>query len=194
MWQPKNLTREQMEERRFAALPLLKARRLSQAQIARLLGVSRQAVHSWAHRLAQDGRDALKRRAHSGRTSRLTQQQWEDLLVVLKQGAQAAGFPTERWTLLRIQQVVQARFGLRFSPSYLSERLHKLGWSVQKPQPVPREREDVLVEAWLKNDWPRIKKMVRTRTDRASERDPISKSGLEGTDRLHRRGRFLVSG
>jgi len=183
-----------MEERRLAAIPLLRARQVSQAQIARSLGVSRQAVNRWAHRFAQDGFDALKRRVRTGRTSRLTQQQWAGLLAVLEQGAQAAGFLTERWTLSRIQQVVQERFDVRFSTHYLSERLRKLGWSVQKPQSSPRERDDALVEAWLKGDWPRIKKMVKIGSNRSSERDSISKSGLEGTDRLHGRGGILVSG
>src|SRR2546429_33639 len=128
-----------MEERRFAALPLLKAERLSPAQIARRLGVSRQAVHDWAHRLLEDGPDALKRRVRPGRRSRLTHAQWQDRLAVLQEGAQSAGFLTQRWTLGRIQQIVQERFGVRFSPHYLSERLHKLGWSVQKPQPSARE-------------------------------------------------------
>src|ERR1043165_2429640 len=138
MWQPKNLTPEQMEERRFAALPLLKAGRFSHAQIARRLGVSRQAVNRWAHRLAQDGRDALKRRVHSGRPSRMTGQQWQDLLAILDRGAQAAGVLTPRWTLQRVQQVVQEGFGVHFSTHYLGERLRKLDWSVQKPQPTPR--------------------------------------------------------
>jgi transposase len=185
MWQPRNLTPEQKEERRLAALPLLKTGRFSHAQIASRMGVSRQAVNDWAHRLAQQGPAGLKCRVHPGRPARLSDQQWQTLLALLHQGAQAAGFLTERWTLLRVQQVVHERFGVRFSTSYLSVHLRQLGWSVQKPQPSPREREDALVEAWLKRDWPRIKKMVRTGTSRTNDRDPISKSGMEGTDRLH---------
>jgi transposase len=185
MWQPKHLTPEQMEERRLAALPLLKAGRLSHAQIAQPLGVSRQAVNRWAHRLAQGGAEALKRRAHSGRPSRLTQQQWQDLFAVLNQGAQAAGFVTQRWTLPRVQQLVQERFGVRFSTQYLGERLRQLNWSVQKPQPAPREREDALIQAWLRDDWPRIKKMLPTGKERPSQRHAISKSSLEGAHRLH---------
>ena len=185
MWQPRNLTPEQKEERRLAALALLKTGRFSHAQIALRLGVSRQAVNEWAHRLAQQGPGGLKRRVHSGRPPRLSDQQWQALLALLHQGGQSAGFLTERWTLLRVQQVVQERFGVHFSTSYLSVHLRQLGWSVQKPQPSPREREDALIEAWLKGDWPRIKKMVRTATNGSSERDSISKSGMEGTHRLH---------
>jgi|SRR5579872_199394 len=185
MWQPKNLTPEQMEERRFAVLPLLMAGQFSHAQIARRLGVSRQAVNRWAHRLLEEGREALKRRFRPGRRPRLTDQQWQDLLATLQEGAQTAGFLTQRWTLLRVQRLVQERFGVRFSRNYLSERLRKLGWSVQKPQPSPRERDDDLVQAWLQGDWPRIKKTLRTGKDRPSEHGSSTKSGLEGTHCLH---------
>jgi transposase len=125
MWQPKNLTSEQKEERRLAALPLLHTGRLSLAQIARQLGVTRQAVHRWARRFTQGGCEALKRQVRSGRRSRLSDEQWRDLLVAVKQGARPAGLPTERWTLPRIQQVVKERFGIRFSTGYLSRRLRK---------------------------------------------------------------------
>jgi biotin operon repressor len=43
-WRPTCLTRDPMEERRLEAARLLRARKLSQAAIARQLGVSRMAV------------------------------------------------------------------------------------------------------------------------------------------------------
>jgi len=43
-WRPTHLTSEQMEERRLAGATLLRQGRLSQAEIARKLGVSRASV------------------------------------------------------------------------------------------------------------------------------------------------------
>jgi DNA-binding CsgD family transcriptional regulator len=43
-WQPKKLTREQMAERRMEGVRLLEAGSKSQAEIARILGVSEAAV------------------------------------------------------------------------------------------------------------------------------------------------------
>src|SRR5258708_38892498 len=103
-------------------------------------------------------------------------QQWQALLAILHQEAQAAGFLTHRWTLLRVQQRVRECFGVRFSTAYLSVPLRELGWSVQPPQPSPRAREDACVQAWLKGDWPRIKKRLTTGTGRTQEGNPISKS------------------
>src|SRR5215210_7858974 len=62
-WRPARLTPEQMEERRLAAAALLRQGRLSQAAIARRLGVSGAGVCRWAATLAQDGRRGLLARA-----------------------------------------------------------------------------------------------------------------------------------
>ncbi|HEX6956762.1 MAG TPA: helix-turn-helix domain-containing protein, partial [Ferrovibrio sp.] len=55
-WRPARLTPEQMEERRLAAAALLRQGRLTQAAIARRLGVSRASVSRWAAALRQCGR------------------------------------------------------------------------------------------------------------------------------------------
>jgi transposase len=162
MWQPSKLTSQQMEERRMSAALLLQSGRMSKAQIARHVGVTRKTVSTWARLLSYGGQEALHSRARHGRIPLLDARQWQELLNLLNRGAQALGFPTERWTLARIRDVVLRQFGISYSLGYLSRRLRSLHWSVQKPQPSPKERDDMLVEAWLKGDWPRIKKMLQT--------------------------------
>ena len=51
-----------------------------------------------------------------------------------------------------------------YNAHYLSQRLHGLGWSAQEPGVSPQERSEMLVEAWLKGDWPRIKKRLSNRS------------------------------
>ena len=158
MWTPEHLTTEQKEERRLSAIPLLKKGELSLAAIARELGVSRQIVSIWAQRLRAWGDSALRHRPHPGRPSYLSAQQWQEVLATLRAGGQAAGFDSDRWTLVRIAQVIQQKFGIHYNANYLSERLHALGWSVQVPEVTARERDEELVRAWLRGDWPRILK------------------------------------
>src|SRR5512137_709216 len=104
-WTPLHLTREQMEERRLQGAQLLKAGKLSQAEIARQLGVSRTAVTRWAQQLATG--QSLRRRVAPGRPPKLTRAQQQTLRRLLKRGGRAAGFSTERWTLERIQRVIE---------------------------------------------------------------------------------------
>lgn len=158
MWQPARLTRAQLEERRLAAGRLLRAKRLSQAEVAREGGVSRAAVTHWKRRLEPAGLRGLRRRRPGGRASRLTAAQWGQLLRRLRRGAVAAGFETERWTLRRIAAVVERTFGVRSHFRSLGRALRARGWSPQQPVARARERDDALVAAWLRRDWPRIKR------------------------------------
>lgn len=162
-WQPKNLTREQMAERRAEGVRLLQARELTQAQIARELGVSEVTIHRWKTRLDQDGPQALQATQASGRPPKLHEADRQALVKKLEAGARAAGFPTEQWTQARVKQVIEREFGVSYHPNYISRLLHSLGWSVQKPDPRAIERDEDLIRAWLKQDWPRIKKSAAAR-------------------------------
>jgi transposase len=160
MWQPRRLTPERLEERRLEAGRLLRAGRLSQAEIARHLGVGRMAVSRWARQLRDRPRGlaGLKDRPRSGRPPRLTPQQWRELLKILEAGAIRSGFQTERWTLPRIRDVIAHRWRVTYHPAYLSVKLRELGWSVQVPEVRARERDEALIRARIEHDWPRIKK------------------------------------
>jgi putative transposase len=157
-WQPKRLTREQMEQRRCEAARLLRQGNLSQAEIARRLGVSRATVCDWAKQLAAGGLRALRRRKPPGRPARLAGAQERVLRRRLRQGALAAGFPTDRWTMGRVQQVIQREFGVSYHRHYINRLLGRLGWTLQQPLPRGRERDEALIRVWLDQDWPRIKK------------------------------------
>ena len=159
MWQPARLTRVQLEERRLAAGRLLRAKRLSQAEVAREVGVSRAAVTHWKRRLEQAGPRGLRRRSPAGRASHLTAGQWSQLLRRLRRGAVAAGFETERWTLRRIAAVVERTFGVRSHFRSLGRALRARGWSPQQPVARAREQDAALVEAWRRRDWPRTKRV-----------------------------------
>jgi transposase len=157
-WTPTHLTLDQKEERRRRGGQLLKAGKLSQAEIARQLGVSRAAVNQWAKRQATGGARGLRRRKPKGRQPKLTAQQQRLLLKDLRAGAQAAGFQTARWTMRRVQRLIREKFGVTYHVHYMPRLLDKLKWSLQQPLAKAQEQEEELLRAWLAQDWPRIKK------------------------------------
>ena len=154
-WKPSSLTREQLEERRLAGGRLLQAGKLSQAEIARQMGVSRATVGAWARALR-----ALRKRKAQGGIAKLTKEQLHKLKRHLERGAVRCGFSTDRWTLERVAELIQREFGVSYHPNYLSRLLHRLGYSVQRPLPRAAEQERTLVQAWLDHDLPRIKKVA----------------------------------
>ena len=86
-WKPSYLTREQMEERRLKGGRLLKAGKLSQAEIARQLGVSRATVSDWAKTIETKGIKGLRKRKAAGSQSTLNQSQKQKLKYMLDRGA-----------------------------------------------------------------------------------------------------------
>lgn len=85
------------------------------------------------------------------------------LLRFLKKGAGPAGFRTDRWSLPRIQKLIEHEFKVTYAVKYLSRLLQKLGWTLQMPLPRAKERDEELIRARLEHDWPRIKKSAATR-------------------------------
>src|SRR5918998_2914687 len=158
VWRPMHLISDQMEERRLAGAMLLRQGQLSQAQIARHLGVSRASVCRWAATLAQEGPRGLAARPNLGPPPRLDEQAWTRLGRLLDRGALAAGFATERWTLGRIAVLIEREFGVRYHPRFLERPLKAHGFSVQRPATRARERDELVIAVWPKRDWVALKK------------------------------------
>lgn len=152
-----------MEERRLEGGRLLKVGKLSQAEIARQLGVSRATVSDWAKIIKAKGIRGLRKRKAAGIQSKLNPAQKQKLKYMLDRGALANGFPTDRWTLRRVQQLIQQKFKIIYHPKYLNRLLRNLGFSPQKPLPQAIEQDKALVTTGLQRDWPRIKKVSAAR-------------------------------
>ncbi len=161
-WMPTHLTREQMEERRREGARLLRRGKLTKAEVARQLAVSRTAVGQWAHDLKAGGVRQLRQRVSTGRPAKLTPAQQTALVYTLEQGAVAVGCPTERWTLARVKHIIEQLFGVSYHRHHIPWLLRHLGWSLQQPLARAAEREEDVIRAWLAHDWPRIKKGAAT--------------------------------
>src|SRR4051795_9624261 len=170
VWRPTHLTSEQREERRLTAATLLRQGQLSQADIARHVGVSRASVCRWAATLAQEGPRGLEARPIPGPSPRLDEKAWARLGRLLDRGAVAAGFATERWTLERIAALIEREFGVHYHPRYLERPLKAHGFSVQRPATRARERNELVIAVWPKREWMALKK---TRTAKLAGRPAV---------------------
>ena len=165
-WVPKRLSPEQREERRRVAaalFPRVRRGTLSQAAIARQLGVSREAVRLWYGAWSTGGVRAVRRRPNVGRQPRLSAAEWHRLATLLRRGSVACGYDTEQWTLKRVAHLIRREFGVRYHPRYLERPLRAMGFRPQRPAVQAKERDDALVAAWVKHDWVLIKKRLGER-------------------------------
>jgi transposase len=129
-----------------------------QAQVARQLEVSAQAVSVGHARWKEGGTDALRSRGPSGPTPRLSDAQLATVEQALLKGAGAHGFTGELWTLDRIAIVIERLTGVRYHPAWVWALLrHRLGWSAQRPVRRAAERDQAAIDRWVKERWPQIK-------------------------------------
>ena len=128
-WKSSYLSREQMEERRLEGGRLLQEGKLSQAEIARQLDVSRATVSDWSRIVKAKRIRGLRRKKAPGSASKLSEVQKGKLKRMLDHGALACRFLTDRWTLERIHQLIEKGFKVSYHPNYLNRLLRSLGFN-----------------------------------------------------------------
>ncbi len=153
---------KELERRRLRAMALLQQGHL-QSEIARMLGVTAGAVSQWKKAYQTKGAKGIAAKRHPGPVPRLSDRQRRQLERILLKGARKQGYRTELWTLPRIAEVIQRRFGETYDPSSVWHILRKMDWSCQKPERRARERDEERIARWRKDDWRRIKKSTKKR-------------------------------
>jgi len=146
-----------MERRRLAAAELFH-QGVVQAEVARQLSVSRQAVSVWFVAWQRSGKKALAAAGRAGRKPRLTSSQLKKVEAALLKGPRANGFDADLWSLPRIAEVISRQTGVCYHPGHVWRVMRDLGWSAQKPQTKARERDEASIHHWKTRTWPAIKK------------------------------------
>ena len=131
----------------------------SRQDVCDFFDISMRSVKRWCKDRRDAGGDAgLLTRPRSGRPPKLGDAQAQQVLGWLGRSACDFGFATDRWTAPRVAAVIDERLGVRFNARYLNDWLGRRGVTPQMPQRRPRERDEALIDAWVRRDWPRVKK------------------------------------
>lgn len=146
-----------LEERRMRASALFRQGK-SQADVARILQVSRQSTSSWFALWKKQGRRGLRGAGRAGRKPKLASVNFKRLGRALLRGPQVYGYPNALWTLERISHVVEQLFHVRYHRGHVWKILRQMGWSCQRPVRKAKERDEALIRRWIRVEWPRIKK------------------------------------
>ncbi len=108
------LTSGELEARRVEAVALVDGG-TTQAEAARRVGVTREAVRKW---IAQQADGGLELRPHRGRMPKLTDAQRGRLRRILAAGARRQGYGDDVWTGSRVAGMIERIFGVRYSPDH----------------------------------------------------------------------------
>jgi transposase len=141
-WQRSRLRRQlkaasdaRLYRRTLAVLELDRGR--SAADIADMLGVTRQSVHNWAAAFARDfDPSALGDGERSGRPPLLTDEVEGLLRSLLGRSPQDFGHPDTSWTAPLLRAEVEREAGVRASGDTIRRGLRRLGYLWKRPRYV----------------------------------------------------------
>jgi transposase len=159
MGNPKGVKRDftALETRRLQAAKLF-AKGLSQAEVARQTGVSRESTRRWYNDWKRRGKAGLRQAGRAGRKPRLQPTQLEALRLGLKQGPEVLGYGTGLWTTWRVADLIERQTSQKFHPGHVWRILRSLGWSCQRPTGRATQRDEPAIQRWKEVRWPAIKK------------------------------------
>ncbi|MBS2966690.1 transposase [Actinocrinis puniceicyclus] len=130
--------------------------------IAEALGVSGSAVSMWRGMWEQGGAEALRSLGRPGYPCLLPQDQVSVLVAELERGALAHGFETQRWTLARVNEVIERLFGVCFADdSGVWRLLKRIGWSPHRAGRVCAARGPEAIAGFREVTWHQVLKRAR---------------------------------
>jgi transposase len=134
----------------------------SAAEVARSFGLNEGTVYRWLALYTAGGQNALLAKQIPGRPPTLNAKQLQWLSHTLKtKTPQQWKFEFALWTLELIGEVVRARFAVSLSKPTLSRLLRTLGFSVQRPLYRAWQQDPGVVERWLADEFPKIRRAAR---------------------------------
>jgi transposase len=117
----------------------------SPEDVARFLGCGWSSVYTCL-KLDRTDPARLAARPGPGPAPRLTADQSNELLGLLREGAEAHGWKTQFWTADRVTDLIERRISVRFHPEHVREILkRRLKWTGQKPKRKAKECDEVAI-------------------------------------------------
>jgi transposase len=151
-------TPAELERRRRLAVRRVRSG-YTQKEVADFLGVHPRTVQRWMQTYREHGMRGLKARPASGRPPKLSLQQERKVLRWFRQSPTEFGFTTELWTAPRVAELILRKFRKKFHARYLNQWLAQRRITPQKPSRQARERNEREIRRWVREEWPRIKKV-----------------------------------
>jgi len=187
----RSLTPQAQETIRFKAMAALRDGR-SQTEVARIFGVTRQAIHGWIARQQEAGTRGLRARRRGrppgGRLS--PKEERKICRLITDHCPDQLKLPFYLWTREAVAHLMAQRCGVRLSVWTVGRMLARWGFTPQKPTRRAFEQNAQAVGSWLKRKYPAIRALARRekalifwademglRSDHAAGRSSVRKAG-----------------
>jgi len=134
----------------------------SPEDVARTIRVTPRAMYRWLALYRRGGWNALKAKPLTGRPPKLNggMLRWLYTTVTQKNPLQFR-FQFALWTREMVAELIERKYGIRLARNSVGRLLAQLGITPQKPLYQAIERDETLVQKWLKTEYPKIKKQAK---------------------------------
>ena len=133
----------------------------SVAPVALILRVHEKTVAAWVHVFCGDGITGAPRQKPTGRPSKLTPTQPEELVALSDAGPVKAGFSGACWRSPMIQPLIDDRFGVFSHVFSLAQLVKPLGVSSQTAAFVSDPLEEDKRHVWRTTTWPPMLQLAK---------------------------------
>jgi transposase len=136
---------------------------VKQVEVARIFGVTRQAVGKWVIAYREGGERALRerRRGRPRGGSLLPWQAAQIAKAVIDRPPEQLKLPFYLWTREAVGQLIEKRFGIRISVWTVGRYLSRWNFTPQKPIRRAFEKDPEAVRQWLEKDYPAIRRQAK---------------------------------
>lgn len=135
----------------------------SKSDVARLFGVSREAVYQWIRRYEQRGAAGLRaRKRGKPPTPKLAPHQAATTVrLITDRCPEQLKLPVVLWAREAVQQLIRERFGVDLSIWTVGRLLKRWGFTPQKPARRALEQDPAAVRRWLAEEYPAIAALAK---------------------------------
>ena len=115
---------------------LLVAQGKSCGEVAQLLGDSTRTVQYWIHRFESEGLSGLVEDERSGRPTRLSSDQLQEIAAVLRQPPREVGVSANLWDGKTLSAFIRKRFFVEMGVRQCQRIFRQFDFRLRKPRPV----------------------------------------------------------
>jgi transposase len=158
---------------------LLSAAGEAATDIARIVGVSRNAVTGIRQRWRRRRLRSVMDRPRSGRPPLVTREYRRELRRALRQGPRACGgFVFTVWSVARLGTYLHRRTGIAIGPHWLRRIVHQEGFVIARPKHTLANKRDEQAYRRTKRRLAQLKKGRSKRTHPSSSGTPTPRSSI----------------
>ena len=157
----RKLNHEQLTDLRMRAIESIQNGE-SPYEVADILHVGVSTVFGWIALYRSGGWHALDAKKRGGRPRRLDDKTMKYIYdAVVESDPLQYKFQFALWTLKMIVTLIYKKFRIKISISSVSRLLKQMGVTRQKPIWRAYQKDDKVIDAWVKKEYPKIKRLAK---------------------------------